>query len=149
VCDHKLNVQIHRKLRGHHLVPSACNRKWPGHPAQLTQRRKTSIRATLRLSFHGHSHKIGFWSISVFGLDPSQRKRTSSHQIEIVRMSISLQLDDEQSERLEERARELGVDARELAKAAVNDLLTRPAEDFNRAASFVLEKNKELYRRLG
>jgi hypothetical protein len=54
-----------------------------------------------------------------------------------------------QSERLEERARELGVDARELAKAAVNDLLTRPAEDFNRAASFVLEKNKELYRRLG
>jgi len=64
-------------------------------------------------------------------------------------MSISLQLDDEQSARLEERARELGVDARELAKAAVNDLLTRPAEDFNRAASFVLEKNKELYRRLG
>jgi len=45
-------------------------------------------------------------------------------------MSISFNLDDEPSARLEERARELGVDARKLAKAAVNDLLTRPAEDF-------------------
>ncbi len=63
-------------------------------------------------------------------------------------MSISVQLDDEQSKRLEERARELGVDPRDLAKAAVNDLLTRPADDFDRAASFVLEKNRELYRRL-
>lgn len=63
-------------------------------------------------------------------------------------MSISIDFDDEQSALLEQRARELGVDARELAKAAVNDLLTRPADDFNRAAKFVLEKNRELYRRL-
>ena len=63
-------------------------------------------------------------------------------------MSISFKLDDEQSARLEARARELGVDARELAKAAVNDLLTRPADDFDRAAKFVLEKSRELYRRL-
>ena len=63
-------------------------------------------------------------------------------------MSISLHLDDEQSKRLEQRALELGVDARELAKAAVNDLLSRPADDFDRAARFVLEKNRELYRRL-
>ena len=63
-------------------------------------------------------------------------------------MSISLNLDDEQSRRLEERARELGVDPGELAKAAVNDLLSRPDDDFGRAAQFVLEKNRELYRRL-
>jgi predicted transcriptional regulator len=63
-------------------------------------------------------------------------------------MSISINLDDEQSARLEQRAREPGVDARELARAAVNDLLTRPADDFDRAANFVLEKNRELYRRL-
>ena len=69
-------------------------------------------------------------------------------QIEIPKMSISLNLDDEQSARLEERARQLGVDAGELAKAAVNDLLTRPSDDFDRAAKFVLEKNRELYRRL-
>lgn len=63
-------------------------------------------------------------------------------------MSISFQLDDEQSRRLEERARELSVDPRELVKAAVNDLLSRPPEDFERAARYVLEKNQELYRRL-
>ena len=63
-------------------------------------------------------------------------------------MSISLQLDAEQSRRLEELARELGVDARELAKAAVNDLLARPAGDYDRAAEYVLGKNRELYRRL-
>lgn len=63
-------------------------------------------------------------------------------------MSISLELNDEQSARLEERARQLGVDPRELARAAVNDLLTRPADDFDRAARVVLEKNRELYRRL-
>ena len=63
-------------------------------------------------------------------------------------VSISLDLDDEQSKRLHQRALELGVDPRELAKAAVNDLLTRPADDFDRAAKSVLEKNHELYRRL-
>lgn len=63
-------------------------------------------------------------------------------------MSVSFNLDDEQSLRLEERARQLGVDARELAKAAINDLLSRPDDDFERAARYVLEKNRELYRRL-
>jgi len=63
-------------------------------------------------------------------------------------MSISLTFDDEQSVRLEQCAREFGVDPHELAKAAVNDLLTRPPEDFDRVATFVLEKNRELYRRL-
>jgi predicted transcriptional regulator len=64
-------------------------------------------------------------------------------------MSISLNLDDDQSKRLQQRAQELGVDPRDLAKAAVNDLLSRPADDFDRAAKSVLDKNRELYRRLG
>ncbi len=63
-------------------------------------------------------------------------------------MSTSFNLTDEQSARLEERARELGVDARELAKAAINDLLARPTGDFDQAAKLVLEKNRGLYRRL-
>ena len=69
-------------------------------------------------------------------------------QIKDSTMSIALQLDDEQSQRLEELARQLKVDPRDLAKAAVNDLLARPADDFDRAARMVLEKNRELYRRL-
>ena len=63
-------------------------------------------------------------------------------------MSISLEFDDQLSERLQKRAQELGVDVRELAKAAVNDLLARPSDDFEKAANTVLEKNRELYRRL-
>ena len=64
-------------------------------------------------------------------------------------MSITFNPDDEQSKRLQARARELGVDVRELALAAVNDLLCRQNDDFARAANVVLEKNRELYRRLG
>jgi antitoxin FitA len=64
-------------------------------------------------------------------------------------MTISVELDDQQSLRLQERARELHVSPHDLAKAAVNDLLSRPADDFDRAARFVLEKNRELYQRLG
>jgi len=63
-------------------------------------------------------------------------------------MTITLEIDGEQSERLIERARELGIDPRELARAAVNDLLSRTGADFDRAAEFVLDKNRELYRRL-
>jgi len=63
-------------------------------------------------------------------------------------MSLTVELTAEQARRLDERARELGVDAGELAKAAVIDLLSRPADDFDRAVSLVLEKNHQLYRRL-
>ena len=63
-------------------------------------------------------------------------------------MPISLQLGEEQSQRLEELARELNADARELALAAIDDLVARPAEDFARAAGYVLTKNCELYQRL-
>lgn len=63
-------------------------------------------------------------------------------------MPILLELDEEQSQRLERVARELKVDASELAKAAINDFVSRPADDFDRAVRYVLDKNLELYRRL-
>ena len=63
-------------------------------------------------------------------------------------MTITVELSEEQAAQLESRARELGVDPGELARAAVSDLLSRPADDFARAARFVLDKNQELYRRL-
>ena len=63
-------------------------------------------------------------------------------------MTISLQLDDEQSRRLIEVAGELNIDPSELAKAAISELVSRPSDDFDRAARHVLEKNRELYRRL-
>jgi hypothetical protein len=42
----------------------------------------------------------------------------------------------------------LGISPEQLASAAVADLVERPADDFTRAASKVLSKNAELYRRL-
>jgi hypothetical protein len=63
-------------------------------------------------------------------------------------MTILVELDEGQSQRLRELALTLKVDAKELARAAINDLVSRPAEDFDRAVQYVLEKNRELYRRL-
>ncbi len=63
-------------------------------------------------------------------------------------MKVAIDLGEAQMERLRNEAARLGVPAEELARAAVNDLLTVPSEDFEQATSRVLEKNRELYERL-
>lgn len=63
-------------------------------------------------------------------------------------MTLSIDLDDQQTERLQDAARRLNVSVSDLAKAAINDLLSRAETDFERAATRVLEKNAELYRHL-
>lgn len=63
-------------------------------------------------------------------------------------MSLSIHFDDEQTRRMEELANSLKVAPGELAKAAINDLVSRPAGDCLRAVEYVLGKNRELYRRL-
>ncbi len=64
-------------------------------------------------------------------------------------MRVAIDLTDEQVARLREQAKALGVAAEELARAAVVDLVTKPADDFEAVAQRVLAKNAELYRRLG
>jgi len=63
-------------------------------------------------------------------------------------MTILVELGEAESQRLQEFALALKVDAEELARAAITDLLSRPADDFDQALGYVLEKNRELYRRL-
>jgi len=63
-------------------------------------------------------------------------------------MTVNIELDAQQSERLQAAADRLGVSVAELANAAVTDLLAKPDADFERAASRVLQKNAELYKRL-
>ncbi len=63
-------------------------------------------------------------------------------------MTLIVDLDEQQTRRLEETARLLNVTIAELARAAINDLLTRQDGDFECAAERVLKKNSELYRRL-
>jgi hypothetical protein len=62
--------------------------------------------------------------------------------------SITIPLADERMERLRTLAQQVGVSAEELARATLEEWLQHPRDDFVRAARYVLEKNKELYRRL-
>ncbi|WP_437589782.1 DNA-binding protein [Sorangium sp. So ce1000] len=63
-------------------------------------------------------------------------------------MKLAIDLSPAQADRLQERAKSLGLQPEELARAAVADLLTTPDDEFRAAAEVVLEKNAELYRRL-
>jgi antitoxin FitA len=50
--------------------------------------------------------------------------------------------------KLKEIADRFHVTPEELVQVSVNEILTRPEEAFQRALSYVLKKNAELYRRL-
>ena len=63
-------------------------------------------------------------------------------------MTISFDLTGDAERQLAEIAKRLNVPLRDLAAAAVRDLLSLPADDFERAARHVLAKNEALYRRL-
>lgn len=63
-------------------------------------------------------------------------------------MNISISLPEEAERRLAETAKRLNVRIEDLAAAAIRDLVTPPGEDFDGAAQRVLEKNRDLYRRL-
>ena len=63
-------------------------------------------------------------------------------------MVIAIDLPPSQAEKLRDEAHRLGVEPQELALAAVRDFIARPESDFEAAAAYVLDKNRELYRRL-
>ena len=63
-------------------------------------------------------------------------------------MKIAIELNPVQSERLQSIAASLGVNAEELAQAALTDFVSAGADDFESAATRVLHKNRELYQRL-
>ncbi|MGH7630584.1 MAG: hypothetical protein ACREOF_14625 [Gemmatimonadales bacterium] len=64
-------------------------------------------------------------------------------------MKISIELTGSQQQQLAAAAQRLNVPAELLAAAAVRDLVAQPAPEFEQVAQRVLEKNRELYERLG
>jgi predicted transcriptional regulator len=62
--------------------------------------------------------------------------------------AITIKLPDEQLSKLKEMAGKLGVTPEALIRLSVDELLARPDSTFEEAATKVLEKNAELYRRL-
>lgn len=62
--------------------------------------------------------------------------------------TFSIELPDDQAERLRDLAIEAGVTPEELLGAGVREWLIRSDKNFAEAAGYVLRKNTELYRRL-
>lgn len=63
-------------------------------------------------------------------------------------MRISIDITGADERTLTEAAQRFDVPADELAAAALSDFLTLRDEEFDRAAQRVLQKHRELYRRL-
>jgi multidrug efflux pump subunit AcrB len=61
---------------------------------------------------------------------------------------LQLELTESQMQFLRERAKSLGIPVEQLASALVADLAARPADDFQQAATRILAKNADLYKRL-
>jgi hypothetical protein len=62
--------------------------------------------------------------------------------------TITIPLPEDRLRRLKELAKRYGVAPEELAQAGIEDLLSRPDEDFRQTLDSLLKKNAELYRRL-
>ena len=63
-------------------------------------------------------------------------------------MKVAFELPPAQAEKLRAEAERLGLSPEDLARAALADLLADPDVDFHAAATQVLTKNQELYKRL-
>lgn len=62
--------------------------------------------------------------------------------------AITINIPDEQMQKLQKMAQESGISAEDLLRATIENWLNHSHSDFVQAASYVLKKNAELYRRL-
>jgi predicted transcriptional regulator len=62
--------------------------------------------------------------------------------------TFTITLPDERLKKLEELAERFRVAPEDLVRASLEELLTRPLDDFQKIVERVLTKNAELYKRL-
>ena len=62
--------------------------------------------------------------------------------------TLTITLSDERVKKLQEIADRFHVAPEELVRASLEELLTRPLDDFQQALERILNKNADLYRRL-
>lgn len=62
--------------------------------------------------------------------------------------TITITMADDRLEQLRQLAQQLDVSTDELIHISIDELLSRPEEDFLNAAQYVLDKNEDLYQRL-
>ena len=62
--------------------------------------------------------------------------------------TFTITLPDERVKKLKEIAERFRVAPEELVRASIEELLSRPLDDFQKALDQVLKKNADLYKRL-
>jgi len=62
--------------------------------------------------------------------------------------NITVGISDDRFAELKETANRLHMTPEQLIQISIDDLLSRPDDDFQRSVDYVLKKNAELYRRL-
>ena len=62
--------------------------------------------------------------------------------------TITVTMTDDRLSKLKEIAERFGITVEELVQLSVEDLLAQPEAAFGRAKDHVLNKNRDLYRRL-
>jgi predicted transcriptional regulator len=63
-------------------------------------------------------------------------------------VTITVTLSEDRLQKLQELAEQFRIAPEELLRVSVEELITRPQPDFQKALGYVLNKNKELYKRL-
>ena len=93
------------------------------------------------------------FSSQFLNADPLGSLNTSWERLrragELLYMNLAIELSEDQQRRLTEIAERLGVPISSLAEAAVRELIARPEADFEQISERILEKNRDLYERLG
>ena len=62
--------------------------------------------------------------------------------------SITINIPDDQLQKLQQLAQESGISLEDLLRASIDEWLSYPKSEFVKASSYVLKKNAQLYRRL-
>lgn len=63
-------------------------------------------------------------------------------------VTITVTLSEDRLQKLQNLARQFNIPAEELLRVSFEEFIARPQEDFQKALEYVLEKNKEIYKRL-
>ena len=62
--------------------------------------------------------------------------------------NITIPVPDDRLAEMKKKASRLGITLTDLVLLSIEELLSRPDEEFRQAVGYVLKKNAELYRRL-
>jgi antitoxin FitA len=62
--------------------------------------------------------------------------------------TFSITLEQDQATKLEKIAKSLGITVEDIIQLSIEDLISQSDHSFADAMNYILEKNKELYKRL-